>query len=70
MEREVLRSEFASVEVARDESANGVRLLVRDLATGNSIYLDPFELETLTRLKHVDFVHFLDLGCDNPDDQP
>jgi hypothetical protein len=40
------------VEVRRDESANGVRLLIRDLATGNHIYLDPLELEALTRMDH------------------
>ena len=43
------------VEVRRDESANGVRLLIRDLATGNHIYLDPLELEALTRMDHSFF---------------
>ena len=44
------------VEVRRDESANGVRLLIRDLATGNHIYLDPLELEALTRMDHSFFI--------------
>jgi hypothetical protein len=46
------------VEVKRDETANGVRLFIRDMATGNSIYLDPLELEALTRVAHT---HFLPL---------
>ena len=44
------------VEVSTDESANGVRLLIRDLSTGNHIYLDPLELEALTRVDHSFFV--------------
>ena len=52
MDKTIFQNEFAMVEVRRDESANGVRLLVRDLATGNHIYLDPLELEALTRLDH------------------
>ena len=50
MDKAIFQNEFAMVEVRRDESANGVRLLIRDLATGNHIYLDPLELEALTRL--------------------
>ena len=52
----VFQSEFAMVEVRRDEDANGVRLHIRDLATGNEIFLDPLELEALTRLDHDHFV--------------
>ena len=44
------------VEVRRDESANGVHLLIRDLATGNYIYLEPLELEALTRMDHNFFI--------------
>ncbi len=54
----IFQNEFSMVEVKRDESANGVRLLIRDMATGNSIYLDPLELEALTRVAHT---HFLPL---------
>ena len=56
MDRTVLQSEFAMVEVSRDESANGVRLLIRDMSTGSRIYLDPLELESLTRLDHSFFI--------------
>ena len=35
MDKAIFQNEFAMVEVSRDESANGVRLLIRDLATGN-----------------------------------
>jgi hypothetical protein len=41
MDKAIFQNEFAMVEVRRDESANGVRLLIRNLATGNHIYLDP-----------------------------
>ena len=56
MDRTILQSEFAMVEVSRDESANGVRLLIRDMSTGRRIYLDPLELESLTRLDHSFFI--------------
>jgi hypothetical protein len=60
MDRNILRNEFASVEVARDDSANGVRLRIRDLSTGRTIYLDPLELESLTRATHAVFVPLVD----------
>jgi hypothetical protein len=53
---EIFQSEFAMVMVGRDESANGARLFIKDMATGNCIYLDPLELEALTRLDHEHFV--------------
>ena len=56
MDKAIFQNEFAMVEVRRDESANGVRLLIRDLATGNHIYLDPLELEALTRMDHSFFI--------------
>ena len=56
MDRTVLQSEFAMVEISRDESANGVRLLIRDMSSGRQIYLDPLELESLTRLDHSFFI--------------
>jgi hypothetical protein len=49
---ELFRSEFALVRVSRDISANGERLLIEDMSTGNRIYLDPLELEALTRMNH------------------
>lgn len=54
-----LRNEFASVEVIKDESANGPRLLVRDLEDGAEIYLDLLEVESLTRMTHADFTDFV-----------
>lgn len=56
MERVVLQSEFAMVEVRTDHSANGVRLHIKDLGSGTEIYLDPLELEALTRVDHDFFV--------------
>lgn len=51
MTQEVLKDAFASVEVGRFETASGPRLRVRDTETGDEIYLDPIELEGLTRLR-------------------
>ncbi len=45
-----LASEFASVAVSLDEDANGPRLRIEDLRTGQVGYLDPLELETLAWL--------------------
>lgn len=44
---QVLESEFASVEVDVVEDANGPRLRIQDLKTGQVGFLDPLELETL-----------------------
>lgn len=57
--RILLKNEFASVEITKDESANGPRLLVRDLEDGSEIYLDPLEVESLTRRTHADFTDFV-----------
>lgn len=59
-ERLVLKNEFATVEVARDNTANGSRLLIKDLQTGRQVYLDPLELEALTRAPHSVFARWLD----------
>ena len=59
-DRVVLKNEFASVEVGLDESANGSRLLIRDLQSGREVYLDPLELEALTRVPHREFARWLD----------
>ena len=55
-DKNIFRSEFAMVEVLRDESANGVRLSIRDMSTGALIYLDPLELEGLTRVDHTQLI--------------
>jgi hypothetical protein len=59
MDKAIFQNEFAMVEVRRDESVNGVRLLIRDLATGHHIYLNPLELEALTRLDYSFFIHLV-----------
>src|SRR4029450_3133637 len=38
MDKAIFQNEFAMVEAERDESVNGVRLLIRDLATRHHIY--------------------------------
>jgi hypothetical protein len=53
--RFLLRNEFATVEVSLDETANGPRLLIRDLETGRHVHLDALEVESLTRMDHDDF---------------
>jgi hypothetical protein len=51
MPPELLKDTSATVEVGRFETASGSRLLVRDLESGAEIFLDPIELEGLTRLR-------------------
>lgn len=60
MEPEVFQNEFAMVEVGRFESATGPRLMIRDLASRAEVYLDPIELEGLTRIRHSEFATLLD----------
>jgi hypothetical protein len=55
-----LVSEFARVQIERDDSGNGPRLMIRDLRTGMTAYLDPLELETLAWMRHEDLTRFLD----------
>lgn len=56
----VLTSEFASVLVAVDRSANGPRLRIENRRSGRAVYLDPLELASLTWLRHRDLGPFLD----------
>jgi len=55
-----LTNEFAAVEVERDDSGNGPRLLIRDVRSGKSIYLDPLELCALAWARHDDLIPLLD----------
>ncbi len=57
---EILESEFASVAVRVDRDANGPRLRVTDLHTGQVGYLDPLELETLAWLPESEMHKLLD----------
>jgi hypothetical protein len=55
-----LASEFAAVEITRDDRGNGPRLMVRDLASGRCVYLDPLELAALANIRHSELMIFLD----------
>jgi hypothetical protein len=57
-EKLFLRNEFATLMVEIDRQGAGPRLRVVDLESGNEIFLDLLELESLTRLTHA---HFADL---------
>lgn len=69
-----LRNEFATVEVGRVTSASGEKLRIVDVASGADIYLDPIELESLTKMRHETFASFLDpsniviIGEPDPDE--
>jgi hypothetical protein len=58
----ILSSEFAAVEITRDDSGNGPRLMIRDLHTGQEIYLDPLELASLAWARHEELLPLLDPG--------
>jgi hypothetical protein len=58
----ILNSEFASVEIDRDDSGNGPRLLIRDARSGKTIFLDPLELAALAWVRHEELLPFLDPG--------
>ncbi len=61
-----LTSEFAAVEVERDDSGNGPRLMIRDLQNGQEIYLDPLELAALAWTRHEELLWLLDPGRFEP----
>lgn len=51
----VLRNEFATVWLELDVRPHGVRIVVTDAETEESIALDPLELEAICRMTHADF---------------
>lgn len=55
-----LASEFAAVEVIRDDHGNGPRLMIRDTESGNCVFLDPLELAALASTRHEELLPFLD----------
>jgi hypothetical protein len=57
-----LISEFAAVEVARDDNGNGPRLMIHDLRSGQRVYLDPLELAALAWTRHEELMPLLDPG--------
>jgi hypothetical protein len=55
-----LTSEFASVTVELDLTANGPRLKIENQQNRRVVYLDPLELASLTWLDHESLGPFLD----------
>ncbi|MEK3990248.1 MULTISPECIES: hypothetical protein [Robertmurraya] len=56
----VLKNEFAHVVVQVDKSANGDRLMIKDIRTGKISFFDPLELESLLWSTHKDLTNLLD----------
>lgn len=61
-----LKSEFASVEVAVDHQANGLRLKITDQVRGRTCYLDPLQVECLTRMAPEILDRYLPFETDKP----
>lgn len=51
----VLRNEFATVWLEIDVLPTGVRIVLTDAETEETIALDPLELEAICRMSHMDF---------------
>jgi len=62
----ILASEFAAVRIAIDESANGPRLLIVDLDTDASVYLEPLELSSFCLAQKEDRDAWLRVGSYRP----
>lgn len=60
----VVHSEFAQVAVRIDDEANGPRLRLEDLKTGQVRYLDALELETIIWLRDEHLMSLLDPASD------
>jgi hypothetical protein len=58
----VLASEFARVRVSVDTRANGPRLLVEDLESGESVFLDPLDLASFCHAGEEDRLAWLRVG--------
>jgi hypothetical protein len=56
----VVASEFAGVAVSIDDTANGPRLRLADLASGRVAFLDALQLETLVWLPPERLTELLD----------
>lgn len=56
----VVESEFASVAVSLDQDGNSVRLVLRDLRTGQVRHLDALELESVIWLEDGHLTQLLD----------
>lgn len=51
----VLRNEFATVWLEIDILPTGVRIILTDAETEETIALDPLEFEAICRMTHTDF---------------
>ncbi len=56
----VVVSEFGHISIGVDKSANGPRLMLRDVRTGKTAYFDPLELESLVWCEHEQLSEILD----------
>ena len=55
-----LANEFAWVRLEKDDGvANGPRLMLRDMRTGRTMYLDPLELEAISWMGHQELLSLL-----------
>ena len=55
-----LANEFAWVRIGKDDGvANGPRLMLRDMRTGRTMYLDPLELEAISWMGHQELLSLL-----------
>jgi hypothetical protein len=52
--------EFGHISAGMDTSANGPRLMLRDVRTGKTAYFDPLELESLVWCRHEQLAEILD----------
>lgn len=51
----MVEDERASVRLTRVDGPTGERLMITELASGSAVYLDPIELEGLTRIRYQPF---------------
>lgn len=61
---EVVHSEFAQVSFQLDDHANGPRLRLEDLKTGQVRFLDALELETIVWIREEHLQSLLDPSSD------
>ncbi|WP_394237230.1 hypothetical protein [Niallia oryzisoli] len=58
-EKLTLQNEFATVQVYVEYSANGPRLCIADAIRESVVYLDPLQVECLTRMDLSDLEKYL-----------
>ena len=54
-----LANEFAWVRLEKDYKANGPRLMIRDMRSGKTTFLDPLELEAISWMRHQELISVL-----------